>query len=720
MSTLLLSGMSVPIASAHNSQTTTFTFPSAAATFAGSASAFLSGPTLVGPGSSASSGGPTTENGQIPNIRDLNPKPTNAIDPPSSPAVPPNVNCDRSGGPSCASISLNHDGAKTNPNAINAYENRLNQKSQGAKFTTVEPPDQGLCAGNGFVLEPLNIGNLQVFTSDLKPVSGIIPLDGVIGLSALGWSSGGDIMCQYDSANGGHWFITEFVSATKESDGGPFVGCFVGTPDTCYEGIAVSETNNPMGAYNVYFINAAKVNNDPGSDSNPFPSASFCTSQTLPSNCGKGVLLNDYAKTALTRDAFLVFYNEYNLFTGAFIGAQEFAFSKIALENGLSTVNVAYENMGNAPNLYPIPANGNFQPIPLTGNAWYQAIPTQTTDPSEYNNENGGMGFMLSSLDFFGTGDNRVAAFDWTHLSALNSFNCGSCGSITFGGQLITSGVTYQDEGASCFASQYNTPGLTPSGVPYSFCGLAPQKIGTIPQGFNCGLLGLATGVTSCPVGGIATNGDGAEQAFMAQDTLWTAVSTLVVQHFEHGSPEIHVGATFWAVGVQTSGGEGDDSPSGVTFQIEQQGYVSASHEDIAFPAVAASEDTTLLSFTLSGNGGPTGADHGGFFPSSAYLLLSNGDRGSAIHIADLGKSPTDGFSEYQGYDATTTTFFTRPRWGDYGQAVFDPTTGKFFFASEFIQHPNCGSAAWLLDLTCGGTRAPAANWGSSVNSFSP
>lgn len=704
MSSLLLSGLSIPVATANHGSTNVYTFPAAPASFTGTASAFLSGPTLAGfdpqaSSSALSSATLTTASDQSGSLPSLNPKPNTAIDPPSSPTVPPVVNCDGFWSTGCESISLGHDGANTNPNGINAYENRVNQLSLGARYTTVEPPDQGLCAGNGYVLEPLNIGNLQVFTSDLKPVSGIIPLDGVMGLTKLGWSSGGDIMCQYDSANGGHWFITQFVSTTSEAAGGPFVGCFVGAPDTCREGIAVSVTSNPMGAYNVYFLDPNGVNSNPGSS----------TKQ----------LLNDYAKIATTRDAFLLFYNEYNLVTGGLNGAQEFAFSKSALENGLSSVNVAYENMANAPNVYPIPANGNFQPFPLTANAWYQVIPTQTTDPREYNNQNGGMGFMIASLDFFGTGDNRVAAFDWTHLSALNSPSCSSCGSITFGGQLITTGVTYQDEGFACPASDYNLPGIAPNGFPYTFCGLAPQKSGPIPLGVNCVAFEGATGVSSCPVGGIATNGDGATEAFYSQGTLWTAVSTLVVQNFEHGPSEIHVGATYWGVGVQSSEGDhqGDSSHSGVTFQIEQQGYVSARHEDIEFPAVAASEETTLLSFTLSGNGGPTGADHGGFYPSSAYMLLSWG--GNVIRIADLGKSPTDGFTEYQGYDGTTTTFFTRPRWGDYGQAVFDPATGKFFFASEFIQHPNCDSATWLVDHTCGGTRAPAANWGSSINSLS-
>ncbi len=94
------------------------------------------------------------------------------------------------------------------------------------KFKDIEPPDQGLCAGNGFVTEINNIGEILVFNTALKRKSAPISLDTVMGLGKRHWSSGGDTSCIYDSANGGHWFFTQFVSASPESKGGPFAGCF--------------------------------------------------------------------------------------------------------------------------------------------------------------------------------------------------------------------------------------------------------------------------------------------------------------------------------------------------------------------------------------------------------------------------------------------------------------------------------------------------------------
>ncbi len=138
-------------------------------------------------------------------------------------------------------------------------------------------------------------------------------------------------------------------------------------------------------------------------------------------------------------------------------------------------------------------------------------------------------------------------------------------------------------------------------------------------------------------------------------------------------------------------------------------------HEDLEFPAIAAGDKASqgaVISFTLSGNGGPSAGPWAGYFPSSAYGRLtawSVGLVGTVIHISALGKSPQDGFTEYQGYP------YLRPRWGDYGSAVYVPGAG-FYFATEYIEHPNCGTYAFSVDPSCGATRDPYANFGTSID----
>jgi hypothetical protein len=607
--------------------------------------------------------------------------------------TPPAVSCEPLG-PGCDIISSASGGA-TGVKGLNAVDS--GSLATNIAVGDIEPADQGICAGNGYVVEDNNIGEILVFDTALQRKSAVIPLDTVMGLTKIGWSSGGDISCLYDHDNGGHWFFTQFVSASSEAAGGPFAGCFAGVANTCYEGIAVSIGSSPFGPYAVYFLNA---------DYNP-------------SEPGYPYLLNDFAKIATTRDAFLLFYDEFPLVVpglggDGFNGAQEFAFNKKALELGLPVTGrngepnpaftVAIENMG----LLPTPNGTCFSDdkFHLPGvTCWFSVIPAQPPDPTQYDNSHGGSGFMLESLDFYGQGDTRFAVFDWTGLGNLNSPNCSTCDRIQFGGQLFAATLFYYKEGF-----------------------LGAQKKGPIPLGDECGAAGLSVKVDGhpaparCPESGIATNGDNFTQVSQAQHQIWGAISTNIAQTYSSGpSPEVHQGAAFWVIGTDTF----DDSGF---FTLTSQGYVSPRHEDLEFPAMAAggsaSEDggngKAIMTFTLSGNGGPTGADHGGFYPSTAYGRLtktSNGLLGSAVNIPDLGQSPQDGFTEYAGYPGPTG-----PRWGDYSNAIFLPWSGgRIYFATNYIQYPNCTGSEFTLTLgTCGGTRDGYANWGTSVNYVVP
>ena len=108
-----------------------------------------------------------------------------------TPSFPvPSVSCQPLGR-GCDRISTSAGGA-TSVNGLNAVNS--------ASLTTnpngdIEPPDQGLCAGNGSVVETNNIGEILVFNTALKRQSQPIPLDTIMGLTKLGFSSGGDPSC---------------------------------------------------------------------------------------------------------------------------------------------------------------------------------------------------------------------------------------------------------------------------------------------------------------------------------------------------------------------------------------------------------------------------------------------------------------------------------------------------------------------------------------------
>jgi hypothetical protein len=588
--------------------------------------------------------------------------------------TPPTVSCEPLG-PGCDTISSSSGGA-IGVKGLNAVDSGT--LSTNVAVGDIEPADQGLCAGNGYVVETNNVGEVLIFNTALKRQSAAIPLDTIMGLTSRGWSSGGDVSCLYDSDDGGHWFFTQFVSSTTEASGGPFAGCFAAVANTCYEGIAVTVGSDPFGPYNVYFLNA---------DYNP-------------SEPGYPYLLNDFAKIASSKDAFLLFYDEFpqmggGLGGGFFNGAQQFAFSKDAFEEGLAATDkkftVAIENMG----LLPTPDGTCFSDntFHLPGvTCWYSVIPAQPPDPSEYYSPRGGSAFMLESLDFYGNGDDRIAVFNWTGLSKLNSANCNGCAGIQFGAQLFSGVKSYYDAGF-----------------------LGAQKSGPIPLGDECGAAGWSVGSpppASCPEGGIATNGDNFTQVSQAQGQIWGALSTEINQSYSWGqSPEVHQGTLYFVIDFSNFNSSG-------VYSLTSQEYVSPQHEDLEFPAMAAGENGgAIMTFTLSGNGGPTGADSGGFYPSTAYGRLSStsgGLSGSVINIADLGESPQDGFTEYAGYPGPTS-----PRWGDYSWAIY--SGGTIYFATNYIQYPNCVGSEFTLTIpTCGGTRDGNANWGTSVNSVVP
>ncbi len=310
---------------------------------------------------------------------------------------------------------------------------------------------------------------------------------------------------------------------------------------------------------------------------------------------------------------------------------------------------------------------------------------------------------MEGTLDYYGVGGNQLATWAWSGLSNLNSLDCSACGGIRFSGQLF-SGV-----------APYYNPTTGSSSVP-SY--LAPQKVGPIPLGDECGAAGIA-GTASCPEGPIQTNGDFMTQVSQAQGQLWASTTTEVVQRFSSPSDpaETHGGAVYWVVGTNSK-----------PLTLTGEGYATAAHEELEMPSIAAEgtpgtdggNGLAVMDFTLNGNGGPFGFDGGGFYPSSAYGRMNStspGLLGSVVNIADLGQSPQDGFSEYQGYPGPI-----RPRWGDYSWGVFLPGSGgRVYFANEYIQYPNCEPPAFTLTLaTCGGTRDGFANWGTAVNYVVP
>jgi hypothetical protein len=246
----------------------------------------------------------------------------------------------------------------------------------------VTPPDQGLCVGNGFVLEAINSA-LQAYTPGGAAASLATPVNEFFRLAPEVTNTNPpvygpfvfDPRCYYDAATG-RWFVT-----AGEIDVNPATGAFA---SASHSEIAVSQTGNPTGTWNVF---------------------RFSTTDAAHAGCP---CFGDQPLIGADKFGFYYSTNEYSLspFGAVFNGAQVYAMSKAAL--------VA----GKLPPVVHIDAGA----IPTPGNVccWYTLQPATSPD-TQYDTANGGTEYFLSALDFTGTGDNRIAAWALTNSGSLDS-----------------------------------------------------------------------------------------------------------------------------------------------------------------------------------------------------------------------------------------------------------------------------------------------------------
>src|SRR4051812_9820195 len=154
--------------------------------------------------------------------------------------------------------------AKSNPEIVASFDglNFFNQRfaNNGNQFS-IEPPDQALCAGNGFVLESVN-DVLNIYGTDGSTLLGVTDLNTFYGYPAAidrtknplqFGPSITDPTCHFDPASQ-RWFhvvlTLDRASPTTQSLNGKN-----------HLDIAVSNTSNPLGGWTVFHL--------PGQDDGP-------------------------------------------------------------------------------------------------------------------------------------------------------------------------------------------------------------------------------------------------------------------------------------------------------------------------------------------------------------------------------------------------------------------------------------------------------------------
>lgn len=276
--------------------------------------------------------------------------------------------------------------ATTNPgvtgfNGISHADQRL---ASGGNQFSLEPPDQGLCVGNGFVVETVNDA-IAVYNTSGQKLKGVTALNAFFNMPyAINRSTGvrGDFLsdpkCYYD-ADTNRFFLTVLQ---------------IGTDDRSHTEIAVSQTGDPTGAWNLFSIDST---ND-GTGGTPSHPSCPC--------------LGDQPLIGADRYGFYISTNEFSLMDSSFNGAQVYAMSKAALANGTMP---AVVHIGN---------------LPLAEGPAYSLQPA-TSPPDDHNDQQGhdderkhhGIEYFMSALDFVGTLDNRIAVWALTNTSALQPTN---------------------------------------------------------------------------------------------------------------------------------------------------------------------------------------------------------------------------------------------------------------------------------------------------------
>jgi hypothetical protein len=322
---------------------------------------------------------------------------------------------------------VSNPGTATGFNGLSHLDQRL--AGTGTYTNTnpsLEPPDQGLCVGHGFVVEPINVA-FSVYSQSGKQLTAVTALNQFYKRSpAINRVTGvtGDFLsdpkCYWDPVG------QRFIQTILEVDApGNFSGA---APfNRTHVLIAVSQTSDPTGNWNLYSV-------DTSSDGlNGTPAHTGCP------------CLPDQPLLGANRDGVFIDVNEFQDNPSFFFnGAQIYALGRATLESGASTVVFDHLNVGTVP----------------TGDAnlpfWGSIQPATSIDPrtsTELLMTGGPEDVFQNNAPL----DNRIAAWSLTGTRSLN----GSRPNLQLSHEVLTS-ETY---GLPINMGATQKPGPTPLGT---------------------------------------------------------------------------------------------------------------------------------------------------------------------------------------------------------------------------------------------------------------
>lgn len=557
--------------------------------------------------------------------------------------------------PSAASVPV----TQSTSGVVSAFEGAnhfTSRYSGGGDSYSGEPPDQGLCVGNGYVFEIVN-SVVQVYTPAGQPlITGDqafpdgpkvgLTLNEFFGLEPAFVRPDGpygpfmfDTSCLYDHSTQ-RWFVTS-ANLDQDADTGEFTG-------TNQVWLAVSDTDDPLGTWTIWWIDT--TNNG--------------ENDTPDHGCTGGACFGDYPQIGMDAHGFYITTNEFEFFGDGFNGSQVYALSKADLVAGVE------------------------QPTMQL----FENVPTSTYDDVAYTMQ------PVNALPA-----------EWD-TSAGGTMYFGMSGS-PFTTRLATSMVLYALTNTSSLDTDAPDLELSETAVPtqrYATPGFAQQAAGPMPllacvNTFAC--IGARYPQQKAPLVLDAGNSGKVYGAWLHDGDVYLTT----------GTPLTGSGAAWYSTnngqwkGIKQRTGVAwfvlrpEATPSGLTASLQGNGYLAVQGANLTYPSIVV---------------GPTGAGAigatlvgPGYFPSAAVARFAPGAAPSTVQMTGVGVGPNDGFTGTGegGYD---------PRWGDYGAATVTPD-GTMWLASEYVAQ-RCTSAEWADDTTCGYTRTFLANWSTHITGITP
>jgi hypothetical protein len=141
---------------------------------------------------------------------------------------------------------------------------------------------------------------------------------------------------------------------------------------------------------------------------------------------------------------------------------------------------------------------------------------------------------------------------------------------------------------------------------------------------------------------------------------------------------------------------------------VSRQGYVGIDG-NLHYPAIATTRSGGgVMAMSLSG---------ANYYPSAAYIRFGTTGPTGSIQITGPGAGPLDDFCQYVFYNCAFPQPGARPRYGDYGAAVWDQ--GRLWIANEYVAQ-SCRIGKYKEDFTCGRSRAFLSNWSTHISLIRP